>query len=219
MDRLSKSVAVLQMLAGIGAISAGAGWAGTSDALARPDLNRGQAIAAQVCATCHGVDGNSESGAFPKLAGQHAEYTVKQLNDFKTQPGAKQPERKNDVMAPFAAVLSSQDVLDVAAYFASQQEKPGFAQDKAWVALGQRIWRGGIVEKGVPACAGCHGPAGAGIPVQYPRLAGQWSDYTAAQLNAFAQGTRRNNLPMSQIAARLSDHEIRAVADYISGLR
>lgn len=219
MNRLSKSVVVLQMLAGIGAVSGWTGLAGAADAPAKPDLNRGQAIAAQVCATCHGTDGNSVGGAFPKLAGQHADYTVKQLINFKTQPGAKQPERQNDVMAPFAAALSDQDTANVAAYFASQQQTLGFARDNALVAVGQRIWRGGIPEKGVPACAGCHGPAGAGIPAQYPRLAGQWSDYTIAQLRAFAQGTRNNNVPMSQIAARLSDYEIKAVADYISGLR
>ncbi|KAG0163160.1 hypothetical protein DFQ28_005600 [Apophysomyces sp. BC1034] len=216
MNRLNKSVVVLQLLAGIGAVS---GWAGAADAPAKPDLKRGQAIAVQVCATCHGADGNSAVGAFPTLAGQHADYLVKQLDNYKTQPGAAQPERKNDVMAPFAAVLSRQDALDVAAYYTSQQERPGFAHDKALVAVGQRIWRGGIPDKGVPACAGCHGPAGAGIPAQYPRLAGQWSDYTVAQLSAFAQGVRSNNPPMSQIAARLSDHEIKAVADYISGLR
>jgi cbb3-type cytochrome c oxidase subunit III len=219
MNRLSKSVVMLQMLAGIGAVAGWAGLAAAADASAKPDLNRGQAIATQVCASCHGADGNSAGGAFPKLAGQHAAYIVKQLNNFKTQPGAKGPERKSDVMAPFANALSSQDVVNVAAYFESQKEKPGFAHDKALVAAGQKIWRGGIAEKGVPACAGCHGPTGAGIPSQYPQLAGQWSDYTVAQLSAFAQGTRANSQPMSQIASRLNEHEIKAVADYINGLR
>jgi cbb3-type cytochrome c oxidase subunit III len=219
MNRLSKSVVALQMLAGIGAVVGLAGLARAADAPAKPDVNRGQAIATQVCASCHGADGNSAGGAFPKLAGQHAAYIVKQLNDFKTQPGAKAPERQNGVMAPFANALSSQDMVNVAAYFESQQEKPGFAHDKALASMGEKIWRGGIADKGVPACAGCHGPAGAGIPSQYPRLSAQWSDYTSAQLTAFAQGTRSNSQPMNQIASRLNDREIKALADYINGLR
>jgi cbb3-type cytochrome c oxidase subunit III len=187
---------------------------------AKPDINRGQAIAAQVCASCHGADGNSTGGAYPKLAGQHPEYLVKQLMDFKTQPGAKQPARNNAIMAGMAAALSNQDMVNVAAYFAAQTPKPGYAHDKNTVALGQKIYRAGIAERAVPACASCHGPTGQGIPVQYPRLSGQWAEYTVAQLNAFTQGAgaRNNSDPMHTIASRLSDSDIKAVADYIAGL-
>jgi cbb3-type cytochrome c oxidase subunit III len=185
---------------------------------AKPDLNRGQAIAAQVCASCHGADGNSAGGAYPKLAGQHPEYLTKELKDFKTQPGAKGPARNNPIMAGIAGALSDQDMVNVSAWFATQVPKPGYAHNKNTVALGQKIYRGGIAEKGVPACASCHGPTGQGIPSQYPRLSGQWADYTAAQLTAFQQAVRNNNEPMHAIAARLSENEIKAVADYVAGL-
>ncbi|RQR54439.1 cytochrome c4 [Burkholderia sp. Bp9002] len=217
MNRLCKSLMVLQVAAGfVGFIAE----ARAADA-AKPDLDRGKAIAAQVCASCHGADGNSASGGFPKLAGQHPEYLVKQLNDFKAQPGAKGPVRNNPVMVGFASALSADDMRNVAAYYGSQATKPGTAHVAATVPLGQKIYRGGIAEKGVPACASCHGPTGQGLPIQYPRLSGQWSDYTVAQLTAFQQGAgaRNNNEAMHQIAVRLSDSEIKAVADYIAGLR
>ncbi|WP_207005415.1 c-type cytochrome [Trinickia mobilis] len=218
MNRLCKSLMVLQVTVAAGLM----GLAGQSRAAeaARPDLNRGQQIATQVCAACHGADGNSATGAFPKLAGQHQEYLVKQLKDFKVQPGAKAAVRKSDVMAGFAGALSDQDVINVAAYFAAQTSKPGFAHNKSTIALGQQIYRGGIVDKGVPACASCHGPTGQGVPIQYPRLSGQWQDYTVAQLAAFQQGpgARNNNEAMHAIASRLSETEIKAVADYIAGL-
>ncbi|RQR53332.1 cytochrome c4 [Burkholderia sp. Bp9126] len=217
MNRLCKSLMVLQVAAGfVGFIAE----ARAADA-AKPDLDRGKAIAAQVCASCHGADGNSASGGFPKLAGQHPEYLVKQLNDFKAQPGAKGPVRNNPVMVGFASALSADDMRNVAAYYGSQATQPGTAHVAATVPLGQKIYRGGIAEKGVPACASCHGPTGQGLPIQYPRLSGQWSDYTVAQLTAFQQGVgaRNNNEAMHQIAVRLSDSEIKAVADYIAGLR
>ncbi|MGU7856905.1 c-type cytochrome [Burkholderia orbicola] len=217
MNRLCKSLMVLQVAAGfVGFVAE----ANAADA-AKPDLDRGKAIAGQVCASCHGADGNSASGSFPKLAGQHPEYLVKQLNDFKTQPGAKGPVRNNAVMVGFASALSADDMRNVAAYYGSQTTKLGTARDAATVPVGQKIYRGGIAEKGVPACASCHGPTGQGIPVQYPRLSGQWADYTVAQLIAFQQGAgaRNNNEAMHQIASRLSDTEIKAVADYIAGLR
>jgi len=184
---------------------------------AKPDVARGQAIAGQVCAACHGADGNSAGGAYPKLAGQHAAYLTKQLRDFKPQ-GGKPPLRNNAIMAGFAAALSDQDMINVAAWFASQTPKPGFAHDAKTVPLGQTIWRAGIADKGVPACAACHGPTGQGIPIQYPRLSGQWAEYVVAQLSAFQQGTRNNSDPMRQIAHRLSDDEVKAVADYAAGL-
>ena len=216
MNRLCKALMVFQIAAGLSVLAVQARAADPE----KPDINRGQAIATQVCASCHGADGNSAGGAYPKLAGQHPEYLVKQLMDFKTQPGAKQPARNNAIMAARAAPLSNQDMVNVAAYFAVQTPKPGYAHNKNTVPLGEKIYRGGIAERAVPACASCHGPTGQGIPVQYPRLSGQWADYTVAQLNAFTQGpgARNNSDPMHTIASRLSDSDIKAVADYIAGL-
>ena len=171
-----------------------------------------------MCAACHAADGNSPGGAYPKLAGQHAEYLYKQLVDFKAQPG-KTPARNNPIMAGMVAALNEQDMRNVSAYFASQTEKPGVARNKDTVPLGEKIYRGGIAEKGVPACASCHGPTGAGMPSQYPRLSGQWAEYTEAQLIAFRNETRGNNAPMHTIGGRLSDKEIKAVSDYVAGLR
>jgi cbb3-type cytochrome c oxidase subunit III len=216
MNRLCKALMVFQVAAGLSGLAVQARAADP----AKPDINRGQAIATQVCASCHGADGNSAGGAYPKLAGQHPEYLVKQLMDFKTQPGAKQPARNNAIMAAMAAPLSNQDMVNVAAYFAAQTPKPGYAHDKNTVPLGEKIYRAGVAERAVPACASCHGPTGQGIPVQYPRLSGQWADYTVAQLTAFTQGpgARNNSDPMHTIASRLSDSDIKAVADYIAGL-
>jgi cytochrome c553 len=184
------------------------------------DLVNGQNKVAQVCAACHGPDGNATGAANPKLAGQHAEYLYKQLSNFKVKPGATEPERANAVMGGMAATLNDQDMHDVAAYFESQTLKPASGKgDKDSQALGQKIYRGGIAEKGVAACASCHGPTGAGIPVQFPRLGGQWAEYTELQLTNFRQGVRKNSVQMVSIAARLSDKEIKAVADYIAALR
>ena len=216
MNRLGKFLVVLHTAAGLSVFAAQARAADP----AKPDANKGQVIATQVCAACHAADGNSAGGAYPKLAGQHPEYLVKQLKDFKTQPGATKPARNNAIMAGIVAGLSDQDMVNVATYFSEQTPKPGFAHNKDTVALGLKIYRGGIAEKGVPACASCHGPTGQGIPSQYPRLSGQWADYTVAQLTAFQQGpgARNNNEAMHTIASRLSDGEIKAVADYIAGL-
>lgn len=185
---------------------------------AKPDPAAGEQIVTTVCAACHGPDGNSPTAANPSLAGQHAEYLAKQLRDFKPAEGAE-PARPSALMTGFAAGLSEQDIVNVSAYFASQQLKPVTATEKDLVELGRQIYRGGIASKGVPACAACHGPTGSGIPVQYPRLHGQYADYTAAELTKFRQGERNNNQEMTDIAARLSDAEIRAVSDYIAGLR
>lgn len=190
-----------------------------AQAPAKVDLAKGQQKAAEVCAACHGADGNSASPANPKLAAQHADYLYKQLRNFKVQPGAKEAERANAVMAGFAATLSDEDMRNVSAWFASQKLKPSAARNKDTVELGQKIYRGGIAAKSVAACAGCHSPNGAGIPAQYPRLAGQFAEYTEAQLVAFRQGARKNSAQMTAIAARLSDTEIKAVSDYIAGLR
>ncbi|MGE0797120.1 MAG: cytochrome c [Lautropia sp.] len=186
---------------------------------AKPDPAAGEKIATEVCAACHGADGNSTAPANPKLAAQHVGYLHKQLKDFKAQPGAKAAARVNAVMAGFVAPLSDQDMLNLSAFYAAKELKPSAARNKDLVDLGRTIYRAGIAEKGVPACAACHGPTGSGLPIQYPRLGGQYSDYTESQLTAFRAGTRGNNAPMATIAARLSDHEIKAVSDYIAGLR
>lgn len=188
-------------------------------AAAKPDTTKGQAIVAKVCVACHGTDGNSPAPINPKLAGQFPEYLEKQLNNFKPVNG--KAERPNPVMAGFAAALSAEDVRNVSAYFASQQAKPGAAKNKDTVALGQKLWRGGDVARGIPACASCHGPTGAGIPVQYPRLAGQHAEYTEGQLKAFRVSERANdaNRMMRTVAAKLTDAEIKAVADYVAGLK
>ena len=180
---------------------------------AKPDLVAGEAKFAAVCAACHGVDGNSGTPAYPKLAQQHPEYLVKQLQEYKAG------KRKNPIMQGFAATLSDDDMKNVAYWATAKKAKPGFARDKELVLLGERIYKGGIAERQVAACAGCHSPSGAGIPSQYPRLSGQHADYTVAQLTAFRDGVRANSLQMNQVAAKLNDREIRAVADYIGGLR
>jgi len=181
--------------------------------VSKPDLVRGEATYTALCVACHAVDGNSGTPVNPKLAQQHPEYLVKQLQEFKSG------KRKNAVMQGFAAALSEDDMKNIAYWAASKKTKPGFAKDKELVILGERIYRGGISDRQVPACAGCHSPTGAGIPSQYPRLGGQHAEYTASQLTAFRDGVRNNNLPMTQVAAKLNDKEIRAVADYIAGLR
>ena len=135
------------------------------------------------------------------------------------QLSAKTAARQSPVMGAFAATLSEQDILNLSAFYSAKQYKPSAAKNKDLVDLGRDIYRGGIAPKGVPACAGCHGPTGSGIPVQYPRLGGQYSDYTEAQLVAFRSGARGNNAPMAAIAAKLSDREIKALADYVAGLR
>jgi len=186
---------------------------------AKVDLAKGQQIASQVCAACHGADGNSTAPANPKLASQHPEYLLKQLQNFRVQAPAKEPTRANPIMAGFAAQLSDEDMRNVAAYYAAQPLKPAAARDKDVVELGQRIYRGGIAAKKVAACAGCHSPNAAGIPAQYPRLGGQYAEYTASQLVAFRQGVRKNSEQMTAIAAQLSDAEIKAVSEYIAGVR
>jgi cytochrome c553 len=149
----------------------------------------------------------------PKLAQQHPEYLVKQLQEFKSG------KRANAIMQGFAATLSDADMKNIAAFVTSKKSKAGFAKDKELVALGERIYRGGIADRQIAACAGCHSPNGSGIPAQYPRLGGQHAEYTDAQLHAFRDGVRKNSVQMSQVAAKLNDREIKAVSDYIAGLR
>jgi cytochrome c553 len=201
------------VLLGLLSTLTGAAMAATPAPAAKADVAKGQAIATQVCGACHSFDGSRGSPANPIIAGQHPEYLVKQLQDYKSG------RRNNAIMRGFASTLSDDDMKNVAAFYASKSAKPGFAKDKTLVQLGERIWRGGIADKGVPACAACHGPSGAGLPVQYPRMAGQHADYTEAQMLAFRSGARANNVQMATIAAKLNDREIKAVSDYAAGLR
>lgn len=179
------------------------------------DASKAAQTATQVCAACHGADGNSAIGMYPNLAGQHPEYIAKQLDNFKTG------ERENAIMAGMVATLTAEDMANLGAYFGSQTAKDGVAKSNGPGSLGEQIYRAGVPGIGVPACASCHGPAGAGIPVQFPRLAGQHADYTAAQLKAFRTGDRANDgaKMMRMIATKLSDQDIEAVADYIQGLK
>ncbi len=194
------------------AASAAASAAEAVKPAAKPDLAKGQATSTAICAACHTADGSRGSPANPIIQGQHPEYLVKQLNEFKAG------KRQNAVMTGMAAALSEADMRNVAAFYAGKTAKPGFAKNKATVELGEKIYRGGIADRSIPACAGCHSPNGAGIPAQYPRLAGQHADYTEAQLVAFRGGARKNSVPMTGVAAKMNDREIKAVADYIAGL-
>jgi cytochrome c553 len=188
---------------------------------AKPDAAKGATLydsgdtarGLPACLSCHGANGNSTIAANPKLSNQIDAYTHKQLVDFTT------PNRAHPVMTTYAKMLTDEEKRNVAAYLAVQKVKPGAAKNKDTIELGRKIYRGGIAEKGVAACASCHGAAGAGIPVQYPRLAGQQQDYTVTQLVNFRTGARKNSPQMSTLAQRLSDDEMKAVADYIAGLR
>jgi cytochrome c553 len=165
------------------------------------------------CITCHGPKGQSATGTWPKLSAQHAAYTSKQLRNF------KEGTRANPVMMGMAATLTEQDMNNIAAFLVKQEPSLGVAQNKETIELGQSIYRGGIAAKGVPACAACHSPTGAGIPNQYPRLGGQWAEYSYTQLVAFGNGTRKNGPMMTTIAGKMSDLEMKAVSDYMAGLR
>ncbi len=178
----------------------------------KPDLAKGQQLAA-TCLACHTADGSRGAPANPILQGQHPEYLVKQLIEFKSG------KRKNAIMAGMVAALSEEDMKHISAFYASKPAPKGFAGNKDTVALGESIWRGGIAAKGVPACAACHGPAGAGMPAQYPRIAGQHAAYTEAQMNAFRLGERANNAQMITIAGKMTEREIKAVSDFAAGLR
>jgi cytochrome c553 len=186
---------------------------------AKPDVAAGDSLynngdatrGITACVGCHGANGNSGSGTWPKLSAQNSTYIYNQLAHFKSG------ERANGVMMGMSMPLSDADMRNVAAYLEKQVHKPGTARNKDSIELGKSIYRGGIASKNVPACAGCHGPAGSGIPVQYPRIGGQWADYTNAQLMNFRAGDRKN-VQMNMIAAKLTDKEMLAVADYIAGL-
>jgi cytochrome c553 len=210
---------VLARFAGALAVAAFTG-ALVAQTAAKPDLAKAEQIATQVCASCHGVDGNSAAAPNPHLAGQPAEYITRQLRHF------KDGIRKNDIMQAMAAPLSEEDVRALGLYFSRQKLKPGSARDAELVMLGQKLYRGGDVARALPACSGCHAPTGVGIPVNYPRLAGQFADYTYSQLKAFKEerrgadpgGKDGNGRIMAQIADKMSDRDMRAVAEYLSGL-
>lgn len=215
------------LLAGLLGLASGASFAADEAAApaakaaepAKPDPAKGDTIFnatpanSQSCASCHNTDGNSAITSNPKLAEQHPEYILKQLEDFKSG------KRKSAIMKPMASALSEDDMRNIAWFVASKTIKPGFSKEKDLVVLGERIFRGGIADRQVPACAGCHSPNGAGIPAQYPRLGGQHADYTETQLKAFRDGQRLNSPQMTGVTAKLNDREIKAVADYIAGLR
>lgn len=184
-----------------------------SPAASAADANKGAAISNGVCVACHTNDGSRGSPANPILQGQHPEYLAKQLAEFKAGI------RENAIMRGMASALSDTDMKNVAVFYAGKQAKPGTAKNKDLAALGEKIYRGGIAERAIPACTACHGPTGAGMPVQYPRLGGQHAEYVEAQLLAFRGGIRKNNAAMTGVAAKLNDREIKAVSDYVAGLR
>jgi cytochrome c553 len=183
-------------------------------AASKPDLVKGEAGFA-ACAACHGADGNSAVPTFPSLAQQHPEYLIKQLQEFKSD------KRANEIMKGMATALSDEDMKNVSYFVAAKKaaSTAAVSEDKKQLALGKQIYQGGVMDRQIPACAGCHSPTGAGIPAQYPRLKGQHADYTAAQITAFRDGVRANSAQMSEVAAKLNDREIKAVAAYIASLR
>lgn len=191
---------------------AASAWAADGAAAKKVDLAKGEAAAA-ACLACHTADGSRGAPANPILQGQFPEYLAKQLIEFKSG------KRASAVMQGMAAIVSDEDVPNVAAFYASKTAKPGAAKNKETVLMGEKIYRGGIADRMIPACSGCHGPNGAGIPSQYPRLSGQHADYTESQLVAFRSGARANSAPMTGVAAKMNDREIKAVSDYIAGLR
>lgn len=190
-------------------------------ATAAPASTEAPTIAKTVCAACHGPDGNSAIPANPNLAGQHAAYLVKQLRNFQASPDGKPALRQNAVMNGMAAPLSDADIKALAQFFSKQTLKPAVAKDEKLVTEGRKLWRAGDMKKGIPACAGCHGVAGAGLPAQYPSLAGQHPEYIVAQLQQFRDGTRANDPEgmMRVIAAKMTDKQMAAVAEYAAGLR
>ena len=181
-----------------------------------------------ICATCHGADGNNwvkkEDGTFgktdggadsPKLTGQHSDYLFKQFSNFKNGT------RANPIMNGMILMLPDEDMKAVAEFFAAQKLIPADVGDTKMLDEGRKIWRAGLASKGLPACAACHGPEGKGMPAQYPALAGQFPDYIEAQLKAFRDGARTNDPSkmMREIALKMTDPEIKAIADYAASLR
>lgn len=205
-----KAVSALLVLGGL----TGVALASEAPSMPGGDPKAGETKAGTICLACHGPQGNSIVPAWPKLAGQHPTYVYKQLMDFKAG------NRQNAQMSPMAAPLTEQEMLDLAAYYAAQTQTPG-ASDPALAELGQKLYRAGNPESGVPACSGCHGPAGMGMELaKFPRISGQHADYTKQTLIYFRDGARANdpNGMMRGVAARMTDQEIAAVSQYIQGL-
>ena len=192
-----------------------------AQAPAKPDPAKAREIVNQVCAACHGADGASPTSANPSLAGLPADYITTQLAHFKTGV------RQNAIMQGMSATLSDADMVSLGAYYAGQKPKQLEAKDPSLAREGQRLWRAGDAANGVPACSACHGPTGAGIPRNYPRLGGQWSDYPLAQLKAFKAGERGmdkagkdiNGRVMAGVVRGMSESQMKALADYAQGLR
>ncbi len=221
---------LLPLLLVVGATAATSLFAADHAAVsAKADPAKGQQIVAAVCAACHAVDGNSAIAANPKLAAQHPEYLLKQMKDFKGD-GGKQPERVNPVMNGMIAAFNEEQMRDIAAFLSEQKLKPEVAKNRDTIEFGQQLYRGGNESKGLPACSGCHGPTGAGIPGQFPRIGGQFAEYVETQLRSFREGAQvpaandkaRTNDPakmMRMVAIKMTDAEIKAVSDYVAGLR
>ena len=208
---------LLAGLLSLGAIAAQASSEALKAAAVAPTkadmIARGQQIAGVVCVACHGLDGMSAVPANPNIAGMPEQYIARQLELFKS--GA----RKNPIMQGMVANLTSDDMKALGTYYFAQRAKVNaVARDAASSAKGQKIYRAGIPELKVPACAGCHGGGGAGIPAMYPRLAGQWPDYTFEQLKLYMAGTRKNT-QMNAITSRMRESDMQAVAEYIAGMR
>jgi cytochrome c553 len=178
----------------------------------KADLERGRQLATTVCAACHGADGVSTLPANPHLAGQHGDYIASQLAAFKSGV------RPSPIMQGMAAPLSPEDMRDVGAFYERQKAPRQSARDAALAKRGQQIWRSGIKSLGVPACSGCHGASGAGMPAQYPRLAGQYAELSLGWLKAYASGARPSDV-MGPVASKLNEKDMKALSEFIAGLR
>lgn len=215
-------VAAFATVAALAAMGPTRAFAEEAKAGAEPDLARAKQLVSQVCAACHGPDGNSPTPAYPSIAAQPADYITVQLAHFKSGV------RPNPIMQPIAATLSDADMRALGAFMAQQKARGDTAKDRNSVMIAQTLYRAGDAETGLPACASCHGPDGAGVPKNYPRIGGQHADYTYAQLKAFKAGERGggehaakdpNGSIMATIASRLTDAQMKALADYTAGLR
>ncbi|WP_300088174.1 c-type cytochrome [uncultured Nitrosomonas sp.] len=192
----------------------------SAEAPAAGDVEKGKEIAAGICAGCHNPDGNSAIPIYPILAGQYPGYLAKQLHDFKAAEG-ETAKRDNQIMAPMAATLSEDDIANLAAFYSQQKPQSGPVTDASLVKAGERLYQGGNLENSIPACSSCHSPDGQGIPPHYPKINGQHPGYTLSQLQAFRQGTRKNdtNSAMQTIVSRMSEQEMKAVSEYIATLK
>jgi cytochrome c553 len=217
---MKRSLMLPSLLAALMAAAAVANANEPAKAAYKGDPAKGKEIASTVCVACHNADGNSAVAANPKLAGQHADYLFKQMQNFKAADG-KQPERVNAIMNGMIAPYSEEQMRDLAAYFAAQTQKGEQAKNRETIEAGQKLYRAGNMAKGLPACAACHGPTGAGMPAQYPRIGGQFPEYIEAQLKSFRDDARANdpNKMMRMVAIKMTDAEIKAVSDYVAGMR